>query len=110
MTDSTPTNRPDSPLLASFGAQLHQARQARRLSLADVSRQTKIQPWVVEAMEADRLQEMLSPIYARGFLGTYARFLRLDPQPMLDRLPKPTEIHEDAAAGGPQQSALPAAV
>lgn len=110
MTDAAQSERPEPQAESSFGASLKQARTGRSLSLAEVSRQTKIQPWVLEAMEADRLQEMLSPIYARGFLATYAKFLRLDAQPLLDRLPKPTEIHEDPAEAGAQQSALPDAV
>jgi len=68
------------------GAELQHARSERKLSLADVTRATKIQPWVLEALEADRLQELMSPIYVRGFLTTYAKFLHLDPIPLLAQL------------------------
>ena len=71
----------------SVGAQLRQAREARRLTIGDVSLQTKIQPWVLQALEADQLhQTSMSPIYARGFLSTYARFLRLDPAALLSQV------------------------
>ena len=75
----------------SIGAQLAVARRARRQSISDVSQQTKIQPWVLEALEADALQGKMSPVYARGFLITYARFLRLDHEPLLAQLTAPKE-------------------
>ena len=71
------------------GSQLQGARRERKLSLADVTRQTKIQPWVLEALEADRLSELMSPVYVKGFLATYARFLHLAPEPLLAQLPQP---------------------
>ena len=72
-----------------LGARLQQARKARKLSLADVTRQTKIQGWVLETLEADRVPEQMSPIYVKGFLSTYARFLHLDPAPLLAELQWP---------------------
>lgn len=79
-----------------IGTQLAQARAARKLSIGEVSRETKIQPWVLEALEADRLQELMSPIYVKGFLGQYARFLRVEPEPLLAQLSWPQEpAHEE---------------
>jgi len=54
--------------------------------IAEVSQATKIQPWVLEALETDRLQEMMSPVYVKGFLTTYAKFLRLAPETLLAQL------------------------
>lgn len=71
------------------GEQLRHARTERKLQLADVTRDTKIQPWVLEALEADRLQELMSPIYVKGFLTTYAKFLHLDPTLLLAQLQWP---------------------
>ncbi len=71
------------------GSQLTSARRERKLSLADVTRQTKIQPWVLEALEADRLHELMSPVYVKGFITTYARFLHLAPEPLTAQLPQP---------------------
>ena len=45
-----------------IGSQLQEARRERKLSLPDVTRETKIQPWVLEALESDRLQELMSPV------------------------------------------------
>ena len=91
----------------SVGPQLQHARVERKLSLADVTRQTKIQPWVLEALEADRLQELMSPIYVKGFLATYAKFLNLDPEMLVAQLPWPKPEPEQAALP-PATRAIPA--
>ena len=87
------------------GAQLQEARTERKLSLADVSKETKIQPWVLEALEADRLLELMSPIYVKGFVATYAKFLHLQPEGLIAQLPWPKPEPEP----GPVVTARPAA-
>ena len=93
----------------SVGAQLQRARQERKLSPADVTGETKIQPWVLEALEADRLHELMSPIYAKGFLVSYAKFLRLEPEPLLAQFlvsqPEPVQ-----SAAGPKLEASPVSI
>ena len=81
------------------GAQLRQVRVERKFSLADVTRATKIQPWVLDALEADRLHELMSPVYVKAFLTTYAKFLRLEPEALVAQLPRLTSE--------PDQDALP---
>ncbi len=71
------------------GQQLQQVRANRKLSFADVTAATKIQPWVLEALESDRLPELMSAVYVKGFLSTYARFLKLDPAPLVAGLQWP---------------------
>ena len=93
------------------GSQLQRARLDRKLSLANVTEKTKIQPWVLEAIEADRLQEMMSPIYVKGFIGTYARFLRLDPETVLAQLPWPQPPEPPVQeATPPPAPAIPVAI
>ena len=74
----------------SVGAEFQRARGERKLSLAEVSQQTKIQGWVLEALESDRLMERMSPVYVKGFVTTYATYLHLDPAPLLAKLSWPT--------------------
>jgi cytoskeletal protein RodZ len=82
--------------MKAVGEQLQGARQERKLSLADVAHHTKVQPWVLEALEADRLQELMSPIYVKGFLTTYAKFLDLDPASLIPHLrwPQPEPVQQ----------------
>lgn len=91
------------------GVQLQQARMARKLSLAEVTLHTKIQPWVLEAIETDRLPEMMSPIYVKGFLTTYAKFLQLNPETVLAQVqwPQPEPAQETAPPVVRQQPAVP---
>lgn len=87
----------------SVGTQLKEARMQRKLSYTAISEVTKIQPWVLEALETDRLQNMMSPIYVKGFLASYARFLRLDPEPFLAQIQWP-----QAESTQPQEQLPPA--
>jgi len=96
------------------GSQLQAARRERKISLADVVKETKIQPWILEALETDRLQDIMSPIYVKGFLATYARFLHLPPEPLSAQLPwpkaEPELTPETAAPAAPATGPwLPAA-
>jgi len=68
-----------------IGSQLREARTVRNLTYADVSKVTKIQPWILQALEEDRANESISPVYAKGFLSNYTRFLGLDLAEMAKR-------------------------
>jgi cytoskeleton protein RodZ len=60
------------------GALLHAARRRRRISLARASEETCIPRRYIEALERNRSVEAFpGAIYARGFLRTYARYLRI---------------------------------
>jgi cytoskeletal protein RodZ len=75
----------------SVGEQLKRARLELHLHLKDATQATKIQPWALEALEADRLHLTMSPIYVKGFLSTYAKFLHLDPETLIAQLfPEPS--------------------
>jgi cytoskeleton protein RodZ len=73
-------------LAATPGATLAAARQAEGLSVADVATQMRISPRQVEAIEADRYQELPGDVFVRGFIRNYARMLKLDPVPLLHAL------------------------
>ena len=91
----------------SAGAQLRRGREERKLTLSAISRETKIQPWVLEALEADRLHELMSPIYVRGFLTSYARYLRLEPEPLMAQLPLAPPEPEPQQAPSTANSQIP---
>ena len=60
------------------GPILAEARNRRGLSLSDAERQTRIPRRYLQALEADQFNVLPAPVYARGFLRNYARFLGLD--------------------------------
>ena len=64
---------------------LRQARLARGESLETVAGRTRIHVQYLEALENDSPPRAFpSPIYARLFLRTYARYLGLEEEPLVE--------------------------
>jgi cytoskeletal protein RodZ len=68
-----------------IGPTLRKARTEKGIELSEVERVTKIRQRFLSAMEADRWEELPAPVYARSFLSTYARYLGLEEEPLLER-------------------------
>jgi cytoskeletal protein RodZ len=83
----------------SIGAALRQAREARRLTLAQVSEVTKVRPPYLEALENDDLSAMPSTAQARGFLRIYTQFLGIDLDALISA-PKPEPEPAPSSADG----------
>ena len=66
---------------------LQRARQARGLTLQEVERDTRISCRYLEALENENFGLLPAPVYARGFLRTYARYLGLEPANLLPLFP-----------------------
>jgi transcriptional regulator with XRE-family HTH domain len=66
---------------------LREARRARGLSIADVERDIRINRIYIEAIEAEEFRLLPAPVYARGFIRAYARYLGLDPEEAADSVP-----------------------
>jgi len=83
----------------SVGEQLKTARLAQQLTVQDIAQATKIQPWVLEALEADQRPSGINDIYAKGFLSSYAKFLRVSPEPLLAQMfPAPAPLADPEEA------------
>lgn len=67
----------------SIGQRLKSAREAKGLTLEDAARTTKVQRKILVAIEQDRVEEHLDPIYAKIFLKKYVTFLGLEAQAFL---------------------------
>jgi cytoskeleton protein RodZ len=76
----------DPRMTTGIGETLRAARRRRHLDLADVSRATKIRAALLDAIEEERWEAIPGRAYARSFVRTYAEFLDLDPEPLLDQL------------------------
>ena len=61
-----------------IGETFRRAREARRLSLADVERLTKIRGAYLAALEEERFDALPPHPYSKGFVRAYARLLGLD--------------------------------
>src|SRR5579862_8733037 len=66
--------------MPALGDRFRSAREARGLSLSDVSEQIRIRSIYLAAIEEENWSAIGAPVYVRGFLRTYARFLGLDPE------------------------------
>ena len=71
--------------MTSVGQHLKGLREAKRMSLAEVSRTTRVPVPSVERIEADRFDELPGEVFVRGFLRAYARALEVSPDDVLAR-------------------------
>lgn len=65
------------------GAQLRAAREALGLSVSDAAHAIRLNPRQVQSLEDEAWDALPGPTFVRGFLRNYARFLRIDPAPLL---------------------------
>lgn len=72
---------------ASAGALLRAARQAQGLHIAALATTLKVPPRKLEALEADRYDEFQGITFVRALAQAACRALKIDPTPVLDRLP-----------------------
>ncbi len=68
------------------GADLARARQAAGLSVDEAARQLKFAPRQLDALERGELHRLPGGAAVRGMVRSYARLLRLDPEPLLARV------------------------
>ena len=68
-----------------LGDEFRAAREARHLSLSDVSEQIHIRSVFLDGIEHDEASAIGAPVYVRGFIRTYARFLGIDGEPAVER-------------------------
>lgn len=63
-----------------LGERIRAAREARGLSLSDAAEAIRIRSVYLAAIEEEHWKAIGAPVYTRGFLRTYARFLGIDPE------------------------------
>lgn len=70
--------------MGTFGDTLREAREDLGVSLADAERETRISRRYLEALEGEDEAALPAPVYTRGFIRTYCRYLGLNADGMLD--------------------------
>jgi hypothetical protein len=97
--------------MPTIGQQLRKARETNEVDIREAAASTRIKVRQLEDLEADDYSKIPAPAYAKGFIRLYARFLGLDPQPLVDQYvnevlnpPIPEEELAAAAAGGGKTS------
>src|SRR5258708_9855965 len=66
--------------------QLHEAREARKLTIEQVAEVTKIRSDHLRALEEGNFDVFSAPVYIRGFVRTYAMVLKLDVPRVMETL------------------------
>lgn len=80
-----PWDKPPEPESSvSFGDWLRRQREMREISLRDIADRTKISLRYLEAMEDNRFDLLPAPIFAKGFLREYARYVGLSPDEVVN--------------------------
>jgi cytoskeleton protein RodZ len=97
-----------------IGRQLREAREKLGLTLEEAERATRIRAHHLHALEQGDLNQLPSPVQARGFLHNYADFLGLDAEELMLRYAEEIQSRSGRrtarlSGGTPRQSALPRA-
>ncbi len=77
----------EAPLLAeteSFGTWLRRQREVREIDLREIADSSKVSMSYLRAFEEDRFDVLPAPLFAKGFLRQYARYVGLDPEEVVN--------------------------
>jgi len=80
-----PENESQHSELASFGDELRREREIRGISLKEIADATKISKRFLEAIERNDHRTLPAPVFTRGFVREYARYLGLNAEEMVSR-------------------------
>lgn len=78
-----------------LGQKLQRARLAKKITLEEASRVTKIRAARIQELEAEDFSSFSSLAYAKGFLLIYGKFLDVDVTPYLDAFETSREVSVD---------------
>ena len=78
----------------SVGEDLARAREARGMSVEDISSATRIRAGLIRAIEADDFDACGGAVYARGHLRSIARVVGIDPEPLVQAYDRTHEVED----------------
>ncbi len=106
MPDQEPQGQGGASELASFGEELRREREIRGISLKEIADATKISKRFLEAIERNDHRTLPAPVFTRGFVREYARYVGLNIEDMVnrynyaaandDRIEKPPQVEKYA--------------
>tara|TARA_A100001015_G_scaffold109494_2_gene121524 strand:- start:1523 stop:2128 length:606 start_codon:yes stop_codon:yes gene_type:complete len=80
--------------IGTIGQKLKATREAKKISVSEAGSQTRILSKFISAMEEDNFQALSAPVYVKSFIRLYAKYLELDPKPLIEAYIK--EYEEDS--------------
>src|SRR6185503_3055279 len=90
----------------SFGEELRREREIRGISLKEISDATKISKRFLEALERNDHTTLPAPVFTRGFVREYARYVGLNSEEMVNRY-NYAAAHDDRIEKPPQIEKYP---
>ncbi len=84
-------------MAASFGEQLRLAREARGISLREISEQTRISMRYLEAIETNDFKRLPGGIFNRSFVKAYAKYIGYDEKEAVEAYTREMREHGDMA-------------
>lgn len=104
MPDQEPQGQGGASELASFGEELRREREIRGISLKEIADATKISKRFLEALERNDHRALPAPVFTRGFVREYSRYVGLNAEEMVnrynfaaandDRIEKPPQVEK----------------
>ncbi|NOY54075.1 MAG: helix-turn-helix domain-containing protein [Deltaproteobacteria bacterium] len=97
----------------SFGEYLKRERELREISLREIADDTKVSFRYLEALEEDNENRLPAPVFIKGFIRSYARYIGLDPDEALLRYheyqkgPEPAVSHPASQKDSSNMDAKP---
>lgn len=66
------------------GQNLQRQRETQKISLESVSKDTRIKPAFLQALEGDDFEQLPAEAYALGFIRCYSKYIGLNPEETLE--------------------------
>ncbi|MGH8905246.1 MAG: RodZ domain-containing protein [Egibacteraceae bacterium] len=88
-------------MVTGIGDTLRAARRQQGRTLADAAAETRVRELYLAALEEEEFSTLGGDVYVKGFLRSYARYLGVDPDPLLDRFRAEHGRPEDHATATP---------
>lgn len=85
----------------SIGTLLRNRRQERRLSVENIATELNLTSDVIRALEDNDYKRLPEPVYTRGYIRAYARFLQLDDESMVAMYSNITDAAESSRLAPP---------
>ncbi|HEY0382504.1 MAG TPA: RodZ domain-containing protein [Candidatus Elarobacter sp.] len=84
--------------MPALGDEFRSAREARGLTLSDVAEQIHIRSVYLNAIENEDWKSIGAPVYVRGFIRTYARYLGKDAEDAVGRFNQTSPVERPVVA------------
>ena len=89
--------------MLTLGEQLTAARKAKAVSREEAGESIRTLTRIIENMENDDFSEMAAPTYAKGFIRLYAKYLGLDPEPLVEEYIRKNPAEPRSLMGDPSK-------